>query len=264
MVYNSSKAGSFLLEPCSGTLRHSRLSMAATNSNQPQVHLPLPFISLFAHEVRNPLNAVAAIGALLEREPKRDMLPWLGSSLIRQVGDLAFLVDLFLDGARLTTGNLKLSTEKVVVPSLVDDLLEDWRQVFEKGRIAVEKVYETDAVAVFADKARLRRALYALIQMRSRSLASGGLCRFSVRSIGPDVAITFEDSGERFTEDEVAAIESAPSTDLFSDAERGLKRLALMLVKAYVEGVGGGISLQQPGEGHSAGVALTLTFRGWQ
>lgn len=238
--------------------------MAVANSNEPQVHLPLPFISLFAHEVRNPLNAVAAIGALLEREPKRDMLPWLGSSLIRQVSDLAFLVDLFLDGARLTTGNLKLSTEKVVVSALIDDLLEDWRQVFEKGKLSVEKTYEAGEVAVFADKARLRRALYALIQMRIRSLASGGMCRFSVRSIGPDVEIIFEDSGERFTEDEVAAIECAPSTDLFSDAERGIKRLALMLVKAYVEGVGGTVSLKKSGEGHSAGVALTLTFRAWQ
>ena len=238
--------------------------MAPTNSNQPQVQLPLPFISLFAHEVRNPLNAVATIGALLEREPKVDMLPWLGSSLIRQVEELAFLVDMFLDGARLTTGNLKLSTEKVVVSSLIDELIEDWRQVFEKGKISVEKTYEADEVAVFADKARLRRSLYALIQMRIRSLSSGGMCRFSVRSIGPDVAITFEDSGERFTEDEVAAIESASPTELFSDAERGLRRLALMLIKAYIEGVGGAVCLQQPSEGHSAGVALTLTFRAWQ
>jgi len=235
--------------------------MAGTSSNQPEVHLPLPFISLFAHEVRNPLNAVAAIGALLERNPKGDMLPWLGSSLIRQVDELAFLVDMFLDGARLTTGNLSISAEKVVVSAVIDELLKDWQQVFDKGKFSVEKTYETDGLAVSADRTRLRRSLYGLIQMRIRSLSSGGIFRFSVRSVGENVAITFEDTGDRFPEEEVKAIESATSTDLFSDAERGLRRLALMLIKAYVEQVGGTFSLQQSSEDNERGIALTLTFR---
>ena len=235
--------------------------MAGTSSNQPEVHLPLPFISLFAHEVRNPLNAVAAIGALLERNPKGDMLPWLGSSLIRQVDELAFLVDMFLDGARLTTGNLNISAERVVVSAVIDELLEDWQQVFEKGKFSVEKMYEADDLAISADRARLRRSLYALIQMRIKSLSSGGMFRFSIRSAGEDVALTLEDTGDRLPEAEVKAIESATSMDLFSDAERGLRRLALMLIKAYVEQVGGTFSLRQSGEDNQRGIAFTLTFR---
>src|SRR6185312_11261897 len=70
------------------------------------------FLAMLAHELRNPLNAIAAAIALHDRiSEKNDRTARLRASVLRQTKNLSRLVDDLLDVSRLTRGRIPLKKE---------------------------------------------------------------------------------------------------------------------------------------------------------
>lgn len=235
--------------------------MAEQDREKKKVQVPLDFVSLFAHEVRNPLNALAAVGAILSREPKVEMLPWLGSTVSKQVDRVAFLIDLLVDGARLAAGSFKVVEERVSLAKLLDEALEDFGDSLQRAQISILRDEATDLPDVVADKRRLRAALFAIIENIVSHVPSSGRVRFSIAATNDSVELRVQDTGAGMVEDEVDAIEHVAGDQLFERAARGHLRLSLVLIKAFIEGVRGSFSLHGRGDDEWTGIELILSFR---
>lgn len=235
--------------------------MAEQDREKKKVQLPLEFVSLFAHEVRNPLNALSAVGSILSREPKVEMLPWLGSTVSKQVDRVAFLIDLLVDGARFASGCFKAVEERVSLPKLLDEALDDFGDSLQRSQITVSRDEDTNVPDVIADKRRLRGALFAIIENIADHVPSGGRVRFVITSTEGSVELRVQDTGAGVAEEELEAIELTSGDQLFERAARGHLRLSLVLVKAFVEGVRGSFFLRGRGDDEWTGLELILSFR---
>lgn len=235
--------------------------MAEHSRNPVKIQLPLEFVSVFAHEVRNPLNALSAIGSILSREPKAEMLPWLGSTVSRQVDRVAFLIDLLVDGARFASGCFKVVEERVSLSKALDEAIEDFGESLQRAQINVLREEDTNIPDVIADKRRLRGALFAIFENIADHVPSGGRVLFSLASTEDSVELRIRDTGEGMGQEEIEALERASGDQLFERAARGHLRLSLVLVNALVEGVRGSFSLRAKGDDVWTGIELILSFR---
>lgn len=235
--------------------------MGEQRGEKRRVELPLEFISLFAHEVRNPLNALSAVGSILAREPKAEMFPWLSSTVARQVDRVAFLVDLLLDGSRLAAGCFKAVEERVSVPRLLDEALEDFGDLLQKAQITVVREEDPGLPDVVADKRRLRGALFAIIENVAAHVPSGGRVRFFIASMNQSVELRIHDTGRGMEPQDIEALQHISADRLFDRAARGRLGLSLVLAKASVESVQGSFFLRHTGDDEWTGAELILSFR---
>lgn len=234
--------------------------MAGQDCEKKEVQLPLEFVSLFAHEVRNPLNALAAVGSILSREPKAEMLPWLGSTVERQVDRVSFLVDILLDGARLAAGCFKVVEESVSLSKILNEVLEDFGESLQRAQITVLREETTNFSDVLAERRRLRSSLIAIVENVVSYVPSGGRVRFWIIPTESSVELLIQDTGKGMNEEDIEALERVSTDRIFERGARGHLGLSLILVKAFVESVGGLFSLRGRGDNEWTGIVLKLSF----
>jgi signal transduction histidine kinase len=226
-----------------------------------RVAIPLSFLSLFAHELRNPLNAIAAVGSLLAHDPRPDRIPWLSSTIGRQVGELALLIDLLMDAARFESGQLHCYRGTVSLSAVIDEVYAEWSDALERSGIILYREEDQDCPAVMADHTRVRRYVSAILHSALRTLPPGGSLGCWVKKSGDYVQLWFRDTGPGLGEHEVDTLASICGADIFAEAERGFRRIALVLGRAYAEAVGGSSTLRGSGEPPWSGVETLLQFQ---
>jgi signal transduction histidine kinase len=119
------------------------------------------FIAVLGHDLRNPLNTVRTIAALLQRPNVRDPAS-LGDMLLRSVNRMSSLIDDVLDFARGRLGSgmeLRLQTEANAEQALADVVTE--LQLASPGR-AIEVRLDIGA-PLRCDVARLQQLLSNLV-----------------------------------------------------------------------------------------------------
>src|SRR5262249_47984887 len=77
------------------------------------------FLAMLAHELRNPLAAIANSTHLLLRPGAEHLLDWCKEVIDRQVKHLARLVDDLLDVSRITRGKIQLKPQPVDLATLI-------------------------------------------------------------------------------------------------------------------------------------------------
>src|SRR5262249_22929385 len=77
------------------------------------------FPAMLAHELRNPLAAIANAVHLLLRPGAEHLVDWCKEIIDRQVKHLARLVDDLLDVSRVTRGKIQLQVQRVGLAALV-------------------------------------------------------------------------------------------------------------------------------------------------
>ena len=81
----------------------SKLADADRHKNQ--------FLTMLAHELRNPLAAVRNAVEVASRSGTKEDLEWSRDVTARQVGNFAHLINDLLDVARITEGKIRLHKE---------------------------------------------------------------------------------------------------------------------------------------------------------
>jgi signal transduction histidine kinase len=219
------------------------------------------FLSIAAHELRNPLNALQLqlVGLLratgdsegaVERKWVRDRV----GHAVGDVGSLVRLVHNLLDVARITGGRLNLELEDVDLTALIRTVVNRFRQQLGDRQV----VLELQAVTGRWDRLRLDQIVANLVSNAIKygdgkpieiSLASdAGLARLMVRDHG-------------------IGIEPAQQRRLFERFERGVPRrqyggfgLGLWITRETVAAMRGTIALDsRPGHGSTFTVELPLT-----
>ena len=205
------------------------------------------FLAMLAHELRNPLGAIASAVSVLERLGGGEKLAVRAREIVaRQVAHLVGIVDDLLDVSRVSVGKILLSRRPLDVAELVRRAVDG---LDAAGRTARHDVTLTAApVWVDGDETRLEQVIGNLLANALKYTPAGGHVHVSVDTEGGDAVVRVRDDGIGIAADRLGSI-----FDLFFQGERGLDRaqgglgIGLTLVKRLVELHGGSVAADSAG-----------------
>jgi signal transduction histidine kinase/DNA-binding response OmpR family regulator len=212
------------------------------------------FLSMLAHELRNPLAPIRNANEVLRHKPNdTDKIRWAQGVIERQLTHLVRLVDDLLDVSRLTLGKIRLSVEPVALGRVVAHAVEATQPIIDQFSHKLEVVVPREPVQVHGDEARLTQVLINLLNNAAKYTEPGGRIFVTVGIENGLAAIRVRDTGIGI------APELLPSVfDLFTQASRSLDRsqgglgVGLTLVRQLVEMHGGSVEAFSEGSGQGS------------
>ncbi len=216
------------------------------------------FLSMLAHELRNPLapirNATFVLGHQ-GSDPAR--VRWAHNVIDRQLTHMIRLVDDLLDVSRITLGKIRLEIEPVDIEAVVALAVEAARPLLDQLHHQLEVTFPDKLVRVSGDKARLTQVFTNLLNNAAKYTEKGGRVWLSTRLEDDMAVISVKDTGVGISPELLPAV-----FDLFTQANRSLDRsqgglgVGLTLVRRLVEMHGG--TVQASSEGLGRGSEFTV------
>jgi PAS domain S-box-containing protein len=218
------------------------------------------FLATLAHELRNPLAAIASATHLVRAGLAQGQTPGRPLEVLeRQIRNIARLLDDLLDVARITRGALQLRRERVALDAVVGGAVESQRALLEATGHQLTLDLPRDPVAIDGDATRLEQIVANLLNNAAKYTPAPG--RIAVRGEhgGGWIAIHVSDNGMGI------APELLPRVfDIFAQGEQSLAHsrgglgLGLSLVRRLVELHGGSIEARSDGPGRGSEFVVSL------
>jgi two-component system phosphate regulon sensor histidine kinase PhoR len=200
------------------------------------------FVANVSHELRTPLTSIKALvetletGAIDDETVAADFL----ARIIAEVDRLAALVDDLLDLARLESGRLRLSLQRVEPEALVRRVSERMAPQTERARLKLELDVATETPAIMADRNRIDQVLLNLVHNAVKFTPVGGTITISAQPDGVFVEFRVKDTGVGVSPDDLPRL-----FERFYKADRARRSqgtgLGLAIAKHIVQGHGGSI-----------------------
>jgi PAS domain S-box-containing protein len=214
------------------------------------------FLSILAHELRNPLAPISnAIQILTLRGDDPALVAQTKEVMERQVHQLTRMVDDLLEVSRISRGKISLHTASLDLAEVVATAVETSRPLVEAHHHILTVTLPRSPARVEADGARLAQVLSNLLNNAAKYTEDGGRIDLIVEQAQGEVVIRVRDNGIGI------APERLPSVfDMFeqiggaSDRSQGGLGIGLTLARRLVEMHGGRI------EAHSAGLGKGSEF----
>lgn len=209
------------------------------------------FMSFASHEIRNPITAMRGYASLISdgttgsisvaTKDAADMILMTGNQVL-------VLIAQFLDKSKLELGQIQYSKEKFDLGKAVAAVVDGFVPSAMQHRLQLEKRLDFENLTVEADEAKLKDVIGNLIDNSIKYTAQGGIIVTMGKHNGMG-RITIADTG--------AGISKTVLPHLFqkfsrADAKKMNLRgtgLGLYLAKQFIEGMGGKIWAESPGEG---------------
>ena len=227
------------------------------------------FLAMLAHELRNPLAAMASAVPLIMRYRNDEArLARVSGVLDRQTKHLARLIDDLLDVSRITRGRIELRRDTIDVGAVVADAGETASAMLAKREQALVVDVPETRLFVDGDAARLQQVVSNLVDNASKYTDRGGKISLTLapRRRGDEDGLSFRvrDSGIGMKAELVPHV-----FELFVQADDSLARsrggmgIGLTLVQRLVILHGGTIEARSEGLGHGSEfeIWLPLTSR---
>lgn len=195
------------------------------------------FLAMLGHELRNPLAPMKAAVQLhsfpnVGEEARKQAMEIMN----RQLDHLTVLVDQLLDVARITSGRVSLTRERVGVTSIVDRSLELCDPLFRQKQQIVSAEFLSEPLYVQGDITRLTQVLSNILNNASKYTQPLGKIHIAVQRRNGYVEIVIRDNGMG-----IHPVLLPRVFDVFSQAERTLARsegglgVGLTVVRRLVE-----------------------------
>ncbi len=217
------------------------------------------FLAMLAHELRNPLSAIASAARLMQMVELTDVLRWSSDVIGRQVGNLTRMIEDLLEVSRITQGKIQLKKQYVDVPSLLSRAIESTQPIIAERRHAVNVSQAPGNYLVDADPTRIEQIFVNLLTNAARFTDPEGQIDVKLSRDGGEVVVSVRDNGMGI------ASETLPHIfKLFAQADQGLDRsqgglgIGLTIVEKLVEMHGGRISAQSKGTGQGSEFIVRL------
>jgi signal transduction histidine kinase/ActR/RegA family two-component response regulator len=212
------------------------------------------FLSMLAHELRNPLAPIRSAVDVLRMGQHQDAnVVWAQEVIDRQVTHLVKLVDELLDVSRITRGKIRLELATLDLAQVVRTAVETSQPLVVAARHQLTVSLPPGAIWIDADEARLSQVLANLLNNAAKYTPPGGSIRLTAARENGEAVIRVRDSGVGI------APEMLPRVfELFQQVEQSLDRsqgglgIGLTLSRRLVEMHGGQIEAHSEGPGRGS------------
>jgi signal transduction histidine kinase/ActR/RegA family two-component response regulator len=222
------------------------------------------FLGMLAHELRNPLNAIAAATSLMDRVGAQDERNVrLRTTVRRQTRALARLVDDLLEVSRVTRGKMRLQPERKELGAIVRSAIDHARPTIEARNQHLEVQLPVEPMPINADALRLEQVFVNLLQNASKYSEPGTVVSIACTRSSDDgprrACIRVRDQGVG-----IPAEKLEPIFELFFQVDQTLARslgglgLGLTIARRLVELHGGTIRAASEGEGRGSEFIVEL------
>jgi PAS domain S-box-containing protein len=222
------------------------------------------FLAMLAHELRNPLAAIANAMEVLRPDAWQDpAMEELSAAARRQIAHMKRLLDDLLDVARITRGQITLERRVVDLASIVNQAVHSSAPLIQAKGHELSVALPGQRILVEADPDRLVQVVSNLLSNAAKFTDTPGQIALSVQPIGDEVEIRVRDSGVGIEREMLPVI-----FDLFVQAKSGLDRrhgglgLGLTLVKRLVDMHGGRVEAHSAGPGRGSELVVRLPVAG--
>ena len=212
------------------------------------------FLSMLAHELRNPLAPIRNASEVLRMaggdEPR---VVWAREIISRQLGHLVRLVDDLLDVSRITQGKIRLRPERVDLAAVAAEAVEASRPLIDARPHRLDVDLPGEPVEVVGDPTRLAQVLANLLNNAAKYTDEGGHVRLAVAAEGGAAVARVRDTGIGISAEELPRV-----FDLFAQLDTALDRsqgglgIGLTLVRRLVELHGGRVEVASEGPGRGS------------
>ncbi|MDZ4689309.1 MAG: response regulator [Planctomycetaceae bacterium] len=218
------------------------------------------FLSMLAHELRNPLAPICNAVQLLRLQATDDAeLQWSSDVIDRQVAQMVRLVDDLLDVSRITSGKIRLQRQVMDVMRAVNHAVEASQPLIEERNHRLSVVVPARAVWIEGDETRLTQVITNLLNNAAKYTEDGGQIQLTVRGEESHVAVSIRDTGIGIPPEMLRSV-----FDLFTQVERTIDRslgglgIGLTLVHRLTEMHGGLVTAESEGLGRGSVFTVTL------
>lgn len=222
------------------------------------------FLSMLAHELRNPLQPMAMANDLLEGLV--DLHPTIAKVhgvYARQVTHMVRLVDDLLDASRVSCGKITLQLAPVLLSDIIDDAIETSRPGIERRHQQLQVRLPAGPLVIEGDLVRLAQVFSNLLINASKFTHEYGHIDISAQRVNNNVEVTVKDDGAGILPELQPFI-----FDLFTQGFRSLDRaqgglgIGLSLVRTITQLHGGSVSVTSAGNAEGSAFLVTLPLSG--
>ena len=218
------------------------------------------FLAMLAHELRNPLSAIANASHLLTHLPAPEPPMARAVAIVeRQVQHLVRMVDDLLDVSRITRGKVELRREPLDLVEVVRQTVEGHRALIEGQGIELAVALPAAPLPLAADLTRLEQVLSNLLRNAAKFTEPGGRIAVAVEPAEGEAVVRVVDSGAGIP------LELLPRIfEPFVQGEQTLDRrgaglgIGLTMVRRLVELHGGRVEAASAGHGRGAELTVRL------
>jgi PAS domain S-box-containing protein len=218
------------------------------------------FLAMLAHELRNPLAAVAN-SLLISRtsgisEQDRN---WAQDVMERQIGQLTRLIDDLLDVSRITRGKIKLRKEVLPLEQLIERAVDAIRPQIMQKRQQLSMSFTPGPLWVDVDPARMEQILGNVLTNAVKYTHEAGHIVISTERTAGETVVRIKDNGIGISAEMLPYL-----FDLFAQADSSLDRshgglgIGLTLAKRLVEMHDGAVTATSAGAGQGAEFTIRL------
>jgi two-component system, sensor histidine kinase len=248
-------------------LANERLVIASINAKEMQDQAEetnrrqKEFVSMLAHELRNPLAPIGMASEMLEKiETAHPQLPSIQNIISRQVGHMKRLLEDLLDASRMSTGKITLVQSPILLADVFRNAAEIAQPSLDRHHQKLVIDIPSRPITLNGDALRLAQVISNLLLNSSKYAPQPDPITLSARLISHDqVEISVKDSGVGI-EPEVQPF----IFDLFTQAPRTLDRseggmgVGLAMVRTLVELHGGTVEVRSEGRGKGSEFIVVL------
>ena len=218
------------------------------------------FLSMLAHELRNPLAPILNAVYLLDRvDPRDPRAGHLRPIISRQVHHLERLVADLLDVARIRSGKIRLTLERTDLGEVARRCVQAIQASKSAEDHELGVALPPDSVFVNGDPVRLEQVLGNLLDNAIKYTPAGGSIRVSLAREPEEAVLRVRDTGVGIARDMLPRI-----FELFTQVETSLDRsqgglgLGLAVVRNIIERHGGSVVAESPGLGQGSEFIVRL------
>jgi PAS domain S-box-containing protein len=221
------------------------------------------FLTVLAHELRNPLAPISnALNLLLRKSTADPAEIWVRDVLQRQTAQLSRLVDDLLDISRITRAALVLDRKATDLRTILRHAADASLQWFEGRRQTLAVSLPEERLVAEVDEVRMGQVVQNLLHNASKYTPEGGAIELTARRHGDDAVIIVRDNGIGMTPEVLST-----AFELFKQARQGLDRaqgglgVGLTLVQRLVKMHGGSVEAKSDGPGRGSEFVVRMALR---
>ncbi len=218
------------------------------------------FLAILAHELRNPLAALAVAAQTLEKTEHRGDAASLAVAMVRrQVDHMARLLEDMTNVARITHSDVQLRLEPLSMQDAIREALEATRHHVESRQHRLNVQLPAESICVHGDAVRMNQIIVNLVTNAAKYTPMGGTIDVRLSRSRSHAVLIVRDDGMGI------APEMLPKVfDMYARAgapgqgARDGFGIGLALAKGLVELHGGTVEARSAGEGCGSEFIVSL------